>query len=51
MIFAITSVIMEIQEFLESNITYLQGVGPKRAEILNKELHIITYRDLLYYFP
>ncbi len=42
---------MIIQEFLDSNITYLQGVGPKRAEILNKELHISTYRDLLYYFP
>lgn len=42
---------MIIQEFLDNNITYLQGVGPKRAEILNKELHISTYRDLLYYFP
>jgi ATP-dependent DNA helicase RecG len=39
------------QEFLETNITYLQGVGPKRAELLNKELGIFTFRDLLYYFP
>jgi ATP-dependent DNA helicase RecG len=39
------------QDFLETNITYLQGVGPKRAELLNKELNIFTYRDLLYYFP
>jgi ATP-dependent DNA helicase RecG len=39
------------QEFLDTNITYLQGVGPKRAELLNKELNIYTYRDLLYYFP
>jgi ATP-dependent DNA helicase RecG len=39
------------QEFLDTNITYLQGVGPKRAELLNKELNIFTYRDLLYYFP
>ena len=38
-------------EFLESNITYLHGVGPKRAEILSKELNINTFRDLLYYFP
>lgn len=40
-----------IQEFLDTNITYLQGVGPKRAELLNKELNIYTFRDLLYYFP
>jgi ATP-dependent DNA helicase RecG len=42
---------MIIQEFLNTNITYLQGVGPKRAELLNKELSIFTFRDLLYYFP
>ncbi len=40
-----------MQDFLETNITYLLGVGPKRAELLNKELNIYTYRDLLYYFP
>jgi ATP-dependent DNA helicase RecG len=40
-----------MQEFLDTNITYLQGVGPKRAELLNKELGIYTFRDLLYYFP
>jgi ATP-dependent DNA helicase RecG len=39
------------QDFLDTNITYLPGVGPKRAELLNKELSIFTYRDLLYYFP
>jgi ATP-dependent DNA helicase RecG len=38
-------------DFLESNITYLTGVGPKRAELLIKELNINTFRDLLYYFP
>ncbi|MCE5345593.1 MAG: ATP-dependent DNA helicase RecG [Bacteroidales bacterium] len=42
---------MIIQEFLDTNITYLSGVGPKRAELLNKELNIFTFRDLLYYFP
>jgi ATP-dependent DNA helicase RecG len=42
---------MIIQDFLDTNITYLSGVGPKRAELLNKELNIFTYRDLLYYFP
>jgi ATP-dependent DNA helicase RecG len=42
---------MIIQEFLDTDITYLTGVGPKRAELLNKELKIFTFRDLLYYFP
>jgi ATP-dependent DNA helicase RecG len=36
---------------LETNITYLKGVGPKRAEVLKKELNIGTYEDLLNYFP
>lgn len=36
---------------LESEIKYLPGVGPKRAELLNKELGIKTYRDMLYFFP
>jgi ATP-dependent DNA helicase RecG len=40
-----------MQDFLDTNITYLPGVGPKRAELLNKELNIFTYRDLLYNFP
>jgi ATP-dependent DNA helicase RecG len=39
------------KEFLDTEITYLQGVGPKRAELLNKELNIFIFRDLLYYFP
>ncbi len=30
---------------------YLQGVGPKKAETLSKELEIETIKDLLYYFP
>jgi ATP-dependent DNA helicase RecG len=33
------------------NIMYLPGVGPKRAEILKQELKIVSYEDLLYYFP
>lgn len=33
------------------NIKYLPGVGPKRAELLNKELEIFTYLDLLHYYP
>ena len=32
-------------------IKFLPGVGPKRAELLNQELNIFTFEDLLYYFP
>ncbi len=38
-------------DFLDTNITYLTGVGPKRAELFSNELGINTFRDLLYYFP
>lgn len=37
--------------FLKSEIQYLQGVGPKRAALFNKEMNIYTVEDLLYYFP
>ena len=33
------------------DIKFLTGVGPKRAELLNKQLGIYTYYDLLHYFP
>ena len=33
------------------NIMYLQGVGPKKAELLKNELNIQSFEDLLYYFP
>ena len=38
-------------QLLDSDIKYLPGVGPKRADLLGKELNIKTFRDLLYYFP
>lgn len=38
-------------DILSQDIMYLPGVGPKRKEILSKELGITTYRDLLEYFP
>ncbi|MFO7655521.1 MAG: ATP-dependent DNA helicase RecG [Bacteroidales bacterium] len=37
--------------YLEQEIKYLKGVGPKRAELLGRELGILTFRDLLYHFP
>ena len=36
---------------LETALTYLPGIGPKRAETLQKELGLSTWGDLLYYFP
>ncbi|MCF0192390.1 MAG: ATP-dependent DNA helicase RecG [Prevotella sp.] len=36
---------------LSTSLTYLQGVGPQRAEILKKELELETFGDLLEYFP
>ena len=37
--------------FLDKELTYLPGIGPKRAELLQKELGLRTREDLLYYFP
>lgn len=36
---------------LDTEITYVKGVGPKKAEVFIKELSIKTIRDLIYYFP
>ncbi|HHJ09981.1 MAG TPA: ATP-dependent DNA helicase RecG [Bacteroidetes bacterium] len=40
-----------MEKILQSDIKYLQGVGPGRADLLKKELGITTFFDLLYYFP
>ncbi len=40
-----------MSEFSKIDIKFLAGVGPKRAEILKKEIGVATYEDLLYYFP
>ncbi len=36
---------------LQTNIAYLKGVGPKKAEVLKKELGVSTYQDMLNQFP
>ena len=36
---------------IHTPILYLQGVGPHRAEALNKELGVFTFNDLLHYYP
>ena len=38
-------------DMLESEIKFLPGVGPRRAELFEKELGVRTFRDLLYTFP
>ncbi len=40
-----------MSQILLQDIKFLSGVGPRKAEILNKELGIFTCSDLLYYFP
>ena len=39
------------QQFLDTSIEFLKGVGPARANTLKQELGIFTYENLLYYFP
>lgn len=38
-------------DFSQTDIKFLAGVGPKKAEILNKEINVYSVEDLLYYFP
>lgn len=37
--------------FFERPIEFLKGVGPQRAESLNKELQLFTFGDLLQHYP
>ena len=36
---------------LEQDVMFLPGVGPRKKEILSRELNIRTWRDLLEYYP
>ena len=36
---------------LQTDIKFIPGVGPKRAEILNKEIDVFTLNDLLRWYP
>lgn len=38
-------------DYSQTDIKFLPGVGPKKAEILNKEIEVFSVEDLLYYFP
>jgi len=40
-----------VNDLFKTPIEYLKGVGPKKAELLRKEIGVGTFKDLLYYFP
>ena len=40
-----------MSNILDRDIKYLPGIGEKRAALLDKELGIRTFRDMLYTFP
>jgi ATP-dependent DNA helicase RecG len=40
-----------MNDFLETSIEFLKGVGPQRAQILRSELGVFTFRDLLEHYP
>ncbi|MFN6944737.1 MAG: ATP-dependent DNA helicase RecG [Cytophagaceae bacterium] len=37
--------------FFDTRIEFLKGIGPQRASLLNTELSLFTYGDLLQYYP
>lgn len=40
-----------MSSFFETKIEYLKGVGPQKGVLLNKELGIFTYGDLIQHYP
>ncbi len=40
-----------MSDILQNDIKYLPGVGPARAQLLQRELGIATFGDLLHFFP
>lgn len=40
-----------MSSFFETPIEFLKGVGPQRAALLQKELSVFTYGDLLQHYP
>lgn len=37
--------------FFDTPVEYLKGIGPQRAALLNKQLNIFTFADLLQHYP
>lgn len=42
---------MATRAFFDTPVEYLKGVGPQRAVLLNKELKIFTFGDLIQHYP
>jgi ATP-dependent DNA helicase RecG len=40
-----------VAAFFDTSIEYLKGVGPQRSALLQKELGIFTYADLIQHYP
>ncbi len=40
-----------VMNILQSDIKFIPGIGPKKAEILNKEIDVFTLGDLLRWYP
>jgi ATP-dependent DNA helicase RecG len=40
-----------MSDLATQNIMYLPGVGPKKADLMKSELKIVSFEDLIYYFP
>jgi ATP-dependent DNA helicase RecG len=40
-----------MQDLSEQNIMYLPGVGPRKADVLKKEIDVVSMEDMIYYFP
>ena len=40
-----------MNQFFDTHIEFLKGVGPERSKILRSELGIDTFKDLLFHFP
>ena len=40
-----------MDRFFETSIEFLKGVGPTKAQLLNKELQIFSFADLIQHYP
>src|SRR5436190_11017320 len=40
-----------MSNFFDTKIEYLKGIGPQNASLLNTELNIFTYEQLIQYYP
>ena len=40
-----------MSNILDQDVMFVPGVGPKRKALMNKEMEVFTFRDLLEYYP